>query len=191
MRVEGESVVKRSWRGGLLQGLALMALWLLMSGIYDGFHIGLGVLSVILVLLLNFRFAFPSPDTAETGQPHWGRILLYLPWLVKEMVLSGLHVARVVLTPRMPLDPRLIRFKSKQPNDVARVILGNSITLTPGTLTVDMGKEEYLIHALTRATAEGLLNESMQTRVARLFVDNPEQMVFETSIVTSRPKGRR
>jgi multicomponent Na+:H+ antiporter subunit E len=177
---------RRYWRSLALQALTLMALWLLMSGHYDAFHIALGVASVCLVLAMNFRTALSLPESrVEAGSPRWTRIILYLVWLMKEMILSGLYVARVVLTPRMPLSPCLVRFKSAQPNDIAKVILGNSITLTPGTLTLDIDQQEYLVHALTRTTAEGLLNPTMQTKVARLFTDNPGNMVFETQIVTA------
>ena len=163
-----------------------MGLWLMLSGIYDGFHVSLGVISVTVVLILSRRSNTRPTVFVDADQTlHWGRIFLYFPWLVKEMVLSGLHVARVVLMPRMPLNPSLIRFKSAQPNDVARVVLGNSITLTPGTLTVDMGPQEYLVHALTDATAAGLLDGKMQTRVARLFVNETENMVFDIRIVRS------
>jgi multicomponent Na+:H+ antiporter subunit E len=167
-----------------LQALTLMGLWLLLSGHYDAFHIALGVGSVGVVLAMNSRSSLSRAESGDqAGPPRWTRIILYLFWLMKEMILSGLYVARVVLTPRMPLSPCLVRFKSAQPNDIAKVILGNSITLTPGTLTLEIEQQEYLVHALTRNTAEGLLNVTMQTKVARLFTDNPENMVFETRIV--------
>ncbi len=188
--MNGNRQPQRSWLPTALQALALMGFWLLLSGIYDPFHVALGGVSVALVLLLNSRQTSEVGPVQAGQSPRWGRIFLYLPWLLIKMVLSGLHVARVILTPRMPLDPGLIRFKSAQPNDVARVVLGNSITLTPGTLTVDIGKEEYLVHALTRATAKGLLDTSMQTRVARLFVDDPKEMVFDRRIVQSRTPER-
>ncbi len=153
-----------------------MLLWLFLSGHYDPFHILLGVGSVILILVMNRR---------RTGSPqllrsmHLGRVLLYLPWLIKEMVLSALHVVRVVLAPRMPLNPHLVSFKSAQPNDVAKVILGNSITLTPGTLTINIEQQEFVVHALTYPLAAGLLNGTMQARVASLFTGDLENMVFD------------
>jgi multicomponent Na+:H+ antiporter subunit E len=77
----------------------------------------------------------------------------------------------------------MVRFKSRQPGDLARVILGNSITLTPGTQTIMIDGDEYLVHALTPTTAEGLLGGTMQTKVARLFVDQPADMVTESRSV--------
>ncbi|HVR34897.1 MAG TPA: Na+/H+ antiporter subunit E [Methylomirabilota bacterium] len=171
-----------AWRRFLVQGVVLMGLWLLLSGQYDAFHIALGVLSVGLVIGIN-RHLPPvvcRDDPPEARLRLW-RLALYLPWLFLEMVLSSLHVARVVLSPRPPLSPRMVRFKSRQPGDFARVILGNSITLTPGTLTITIEGDEYLVHALTPTTASGLLSGTMQTKVARLFLDEPADMVTESS----------
>lgn len=154
-----------------------MLLWLFLSGHYDLFHIFLGVASVVLILVMNRRRESASSQLLQSIR--WGRVLRYLPWLIKEMVLSALYVMRVVLAPRMPLNPHLVSFKSAQPNDVAKVILGNSITLTPGTLTIDIDQQEFVVHALTYSLATGLLNETMQTKVASLFTDNPGKMVFD------------
>ncbi len=175
-----------------LKAAVLMLVWLLLSGHYDLFHILLGVLSVILILLMNRPRESASPQLLQSVR--WGRVLLYVPWLIKEMVLSALYVMRVVWAPRMPLDPRLLRFKSSQPNDVAKVILGNSITLTPGTLTVDLGQQEFLVHALTHKLGSGLLNGTMQTKVASLFTDHPGAMVFDVRMIPSEnvegPRGK-
>ncbi len=171
------------WPGIALKSAALMLVWLFLSGHYDLFHILLGVVSVILILAMNRPRESDAPQLLQSIR--WGRVLLYVPWLIKEMVLSALHVVRVVLAPRMPLDPHLVRFKSFQPNDVAKVILGNSITLTPGTLTVDIGQQEFLVHALTHKLATGLLNGTMQTKVASLFTDHPGEMVCDVRMIPS------
>ena len=99
----------------------------------------------------------------------WGRMVAYLPWLLWQIVLSSIAVARVVLSPRMPIRPRLVRFKVQLPGDVAYLTLGNSITLTPGTVTVDRHGDELLIHALTEQSVDGLLSGDMQKRVAGVF----------------------
>jgi multicomponent Na+:H+ antiporter subunit E len=99
----------------------------------------------------------------------WGRLLAYAPWLLVQVVLASLHVAQVVLSPKMPIRPRLVRFRADLPGEVAHLTLANSITLTPGTVTVDRHGDEYLIHALTDDTAGGLLGGDMQRRVGRVF----------------------
>lgn len=174
----------RSWRRLFLQFGALLVVWLVLSGLYDAFHIGLGVASALLVLLMNPPTSLDS-EGSRTEPPRWGRLLLYIPWLAAEMLLAALSVARVVITPRMPLSPCLVRFRSRQPGQMARVVLGNSITLTPGTLTIDLAGEEFLVHALTADSPSRLLDESMQTRVARLFTDHPAEMLSNVRIVRS------
>ena len=89
------------------------------------------------------------------------------------MVLSGVYVARAIIWPAQYVDPRLICFRSEQPGVVAAVMLANSITLTPGTLTVDLEDNVYLVHALSSRTASDTLSGSMQARVAALFGANP------------------
>jgi multicomponent Na+:H+ antiporter subunit E len=143
------------------------------------------VISVVLVLFINRRGEMQADENFTIKI---SRLLVYLPWLAKEMILSALHVARVIFTPRMPLDPVLIRFKSRQPNDLARVILGNSITLTPGTLTVELFGNDFLVHALTRNTADGVTSGVMQTNVARLFTNEPGIVVSD---IEYNPKFRR
>lgn len=165
------------WRLVSIEAAFLFVLWLLLSGHYDLFHLLLGVFSVLLVIVIN-RDGNPI-EGVENVPIKIRRLLAYLPWLAKEMIKSSLHVARVVLSPRMPIDPMMVRFKSNQPNDFARVILANSITLTPGTLTVELSADQFLVHALTKNTAEGLVESTMQTKVARLFTDKPEKVVFD------------
>jgi multicomponent Na+:H+ antiporter subunit E len=160
-----------------VQFVALMTVWVVLSGFFDAFHLGLGVLSVALVVGMNPPIS--APGEAAPTLPRWGRVLVYIPWLAMEMMLAAVDVARVVLRPRMPLSPRLVRFRSRQPNEVARVILGNSITLTPGTLTVDIDGDEYLVHALTEGAARDLLQDRMQTRVAGLFIDTPDDTITD------------
>ena len=184
MRNESSNGPHRAWwPGTALKAAALMLVWLLLSGHYDLLHILMGLISVVLILFMNRPRESDSPQLLRLMR--WWRVLLYVPWLIKEMVLSALYVVRIVLAPRMPLDPHLVRFKSSQPNDVAKVILGNSITLTPGTLTVDIGQQEVLVHALTHKLAYGLLNGTMQTKVASLFTDHPGEMVFDVRMIPS------
>ena len=88
--------------------------------------------------------------------------------LLKEIVLSNIAVARVILDPRLPIHPRILRVEASQKTDVGRVTYANSITLTPGTVTLDVRDGKLLVHALTTGSAEGLLTGEMDRRVARL-----------------------
>lgn len=143
----------------------LFAFWLLLSGFFVPFLIGAGLGSAIAVALLARRMDVLDHE----GQPlHLGpRALWYWPWLIKEIVKSGWDVTRRVLDPRLPISPTLVRFKPSQRTVVGLVIHANSITLTPGTLTVDVARGEFLVHALTEEGAAGVTSGEMDNRVNR------------------------
>jgi len=131
--------------------ILLAAFWIFLSGIYDIFHISLGIISVILVIMLNRRILglqFYSQEKINTSL-RFHRLFVYIPWLIWEMLLSSIQVAVIILSPKMPVNPSIVRFKVKLPNMTSKVILGNSISLTPGTLTIDIEGDEFLVHALT------------------------------------------
>jgi multicomponent Na+:H+ antiporter subunit E len=175
----------------------LLGLWLLLSGHYDVFHISMGVLSALLVVLLNVRlrkYYFFEEELAEvkarmkdvfTVRVRYGRVLFYIPWLIWQIVVASLQVAAVVLNPKMPIDPALLRFKTKLPNTSAKVILGNSITLTPGTITVQIKGDEFLVHALMDTSATGITEDSLPIEVAKLYEKKPEQVVLDMKIIKS------
>jgi multicomponent Na+:H+ antiporter subunit E len=151
---------------GLILFLSLFAAWLLLSGHYTATLITYGALSCLGVVLLAAHLDILDEEALPA---HLGlRPLLYLPWLLKEIVLSNLSVARVILAPSLPIHPRLLRVESSQQSDVGRVTYANSITLTPGTITLDVRDGKLLVHALTSDAAEGLLSGEMDRRVARL-----------------------
>jgi multicomponent Na+:H+ antiporter subunit E len=149
----------------------LLALWVFLSGKLDAFHLGTGVVGVLGILWLHAGL----PATGEERAPGLRvlRLATYFPWLAWQMILSAVFVARVILSPRRLLDPQLIEFQSEQPSRLSRVILANSITLTPGTITLDLTDERFVVHALTRSTAEDTLGGEMARRVAKLSVDTP------------------
>ena len=92
----------------------------------------------------------------------------YAPWLFKEIVLANIDVACRILTPSLPIRPRMIRIKSSQKGDLGRVIFANSITLTPGTVSVDLVGNEFVVHALTEAAAADDASGEMDRRVTAL-----------------------
>ena len=94
--------------------------------------------------------------------------LLYWPWLVREIAKSGWQVSRIILDPRLPISPALVRFRPSQKSAVGLVTHANSITLTPGTITVEADHREFLVHALTSDAAAGLADSEMDRRVSRL-----------------------
>jgi multicomponent Na+:H+ antiporter subunit E len=144
----------------------LFAFWLLLSGIYTPFLVASGLAASIAVAALAWRMEVADRE----GHPiHLTfRAAMYWPWLVKEIVKSGWQVAWIILSPRLPINPTLVRFKPSQASVVGLVAHANSITLTPGTLTVAADRDEFLVHALTREGAAGLAGSEMDRRVSRL-----------------------
>jgi len=145
-------------------GVVLAILWLLLSGYFTNILLlGLGVASVILVLFYARRMDVIDHE----GHPiHLGwRSIGYWIWLLKEIVVSNFHVAKVILSPKMPIRPHLIDVKASQASELGHAIYANSITLTPGTVTVDVEKGILHVHALTQHTADGLKTGEMDRRV--------------------------
>ena len=96
------------------------------------------------------------------------RPVLYLPWLMWEILKSNLAVAKVVLSPDMPIRPRLIKVKASQQTELGKVIHANSITLTPGTITLDVREDTFLVHALTKESADGTMSGVIDRKVTAL-----------------------
>ena len=144
----------------------LFGVWLLLSGHYTAQLMTSGALSSLGVVLLVAHLGILDDEALPIQLGI--RPFLYAPWLMKEIVLSNLAVAKVILTPSLPIHPRILRVDASQKTDVGRVTYANSITLTPGTVTLDASDGKLLVHALTTESAEGLLAGEMDRRVARL-----------------------
>ncbi len=93
--------------------------------------------------------------------------LTYMPWLMLEIIKSAIHVTKVILNPRLPIAPSMFKVVASQKTPVGINIYGNSITLTPGTLTVGVEGNDLTIHALTSDTAADLKSGAMDKRVTQ------------------------
>jgi multicomponent Na+:H+ antiporter subunit E len=154
----------------LFGGLA--ALWLLWSGLYLPLMLGLGLASCILVVWMVKRFE--TVDQESVPMQLGLGVITYWGWLAKEIVVSSLQVSKIVLSPSMPISPTVVRVQSLSDGEVGRVLFGNSITLTPGTLTMDINPQGMVtVHALTQDGAEGVLTGDMNARVAAFEGKSP------------------
>jgi multicomponent Na+:H+ antiporter subunit E len=124
----------------------------------------LGLFSCLFVLLVMRRMR--AIDEEAVPVEITARALLYLPWLLWEIVKANFDVAARILRPRMPIRPHVFKVRVGQRSDLARVIHANSITLTPGTVTIGMSGDEFTIHALTDEAAAGVLGGKMNERVS-------------------------
>ncbi len=143
--------------------IALYLFWLLLSGYFTAFLMAAGVGSALAVIWFARRMDLVDGE----GHPvHLGpRLLLYWPWLLKEIVKSAWDVSLIIVHPRLPISPTLVRFKPSQHTQVGLVIHANSITLTPGTIAVEAQPGEFLVHGLTRGGAQGTVSSEMDRRV--------------------------
>ncbi|MFN4089653.1 MAG: Na+/H+ antiporter subunit E, partial [Alphaproteobacteria bacterium] len=149
--------------------LVLFVTWLLLSGIYDvPLLVGLGVVSVIAVVAISRRMGVIDHE----GHPvHLGsRVLIYWPWLLTEIMKSNLDVARRILSSVPDISPVMVRVPTGLRSDLGRVVYANSITLTPGTVSVVVDPDTILVHALTRDGAAAVEAGDMERRVVA-FVD--------------------
>ncbi len=153
---------------GIALFLLLLAVWLLWSGLYKPLVIALGVVSCIICVVVTARM-YRSEDEQYHIRLH--RLVGYLPWLIKEIASSNWDVIKCVLAPSLRVDPTLVRLTASQRCDMGRVIYGNSITLTPGTLTTDIHGDQLIVHALTHRGARNLARGDMDRRVTRLEID--------------------
>ena len=144
--------------------LVLASVWLLWSGHFSTLLLTLGALSVALVVIVAMRMKIVDPEGAPI-EPSL-RALAYLPWLLWEIVKANVDVARRILHPGLPIEPHVVRVRAGQKTDLGRVIYANSITLTPGTVTIGEQGSELTVHALTRAAAAGLATGEMDRRVS-------------------------
>jgi len=140
--------------------------WTLWSGYYTPLLLALGFVSVLVVVAICIRMGLVDDEGAPVEL--LPRLWAYLPWLMWEICKANVDVARRILDPRLPIAPRMIRVVAGQRRDLGRVIYANSITLTPGTVSVAVEGDEILVHALTAAAADGLAEGEMDRRVTRL-----------------------
>ena len=147
----------------------LIAAWVLWSGMFKPLLLGLGVFSCLLVGFIAVRMGYF--DSRVFALRFNLRVLGFWAWLLKEIVKSSLDVARIVLARDLRLSTRVIEIDANRLSPVDQAVLGNSITLTPGTLTLDVSNGQLLVHALTAEGAEALEEGEMLRRVAAIHED--------------------
>ena len=146
-----------------------MAFWLFLSGHYDIFHITIGILCCAGVSYASTDLLFQYKTDKKR---HFIALefILYSFWLLNQIVIANLQVARLVLNPKLEIYPRIVVYKCRYlKGDVPKAVYGNSITLTPGTVTLDIIGSDFYVHALTPTFAINLRNGTMERKVAHIF----------------------
>lgn len=166
-----------------------MGFWYIMSGFFDVTHTIMGVISVTIVMAINYKlkaFSFYENETDVIKDLRFHYLPWYFVWLFWQIIVSGIHVARILLSPSLPIKTSLVRFKVNYPNPHAKMILGNSITLTPGTLTVDINDDEFIVHAISPVSFEGIASDEMPRQVLKLFTKEMHDVVTDFEVIHSK-----
>jgi len=152
-----------------LKTCAFFLIWLLLSESFNGVHMGMGILVAFGVAWLNTQRS--STRLSIRG---W-RMVWYFPWLVGRILQSGFHLSALILHPALPIDPKMIRHQTKLQDDGSIVLLGNSITLTPGTITVELDSQDLIVHAMDDRSADDVTSRRIEQRIDGLFITRGTQ----------------
>ncbi len=145
-------------------GLLLCLLWWILSGFAKPLLFSLGAISVVFTLWLAHRMDVIDHESHPIHLS-W-RLVAYWGRLVREIVVSNLQVLGVILSPRSnKIEPHFLEVRIHQPSALGKVILANSITLTPGTVSVDLDDDRLLVHALTRETGQAVREGQLDAMV--------------------------
>lgn len=164
-----------SWRSrGIIttaiQFLVLFGLWVLLSGMLDAFHLTLGVLSSAFITWLSAAF-FPKELELCRRPLAVLSMIAFILWLMVEIIKANAAMLRLVFKKDIQanIDPQIVHLRTRLRNPMALTIFANSITLTPGTITVTVkGNGEFSVHTMDRKSAENLPGE-MERKIARVF----------------------
>lgn len=169
-----------------------MLFWILMSGFLDAIHLTFGVLSVAGVLAFNYQLKkhrFYDDDIDNLDDLRLFRALYYFFWLIYQIILSGFHVLGILMKPSMPIETAIVKFRVDLPSSHAKMILGNSITLTPGTLTIDIEGDLFTVHALDSSSYASIENDEMPRQVLQLFQKEERQVIKDFEIIKTASKS--
>ena len=151
-------------RARISLGLILFAFWVLLSGYFTPLLLGLGVASCVGVALIIRRMELLEN---EVHPRYLSRIAFsYLPWLFMEIIKSNIAVAKIILRPKMDIRPTVFYVGTGQKTELGVVVYANSITLTPGTVTMAVEGDTLTVHALDQGFADDVLTGEMDRHVS-------------------------
>lgn len=145
--------------------ISLILFWIALSGYWITLILALGAASIAFSVYIAYRMDVCD----EEGHPiHVAfRGFGYFPWLIKEIVVSNIAVAKAILSGKV--RPQVLEVQATQKNELGQVVYANSITLTPGTVTIAEENGRFIVHALMDDTADGLKTGDMNDRVCKLM----------------------
>lgn len=155
-----------------------MVTWVALSGQFDAFHLTLGLISSGLVTWMSsdLLFRYRDQSIAERVYEGW-KLSFYFLWMIWQILLANFSVLRLALAPgaMKEINPSIVHFKTKLKSNFAKFLLANSITLTPGTVTIKIIGDDFYVHAINEKAAAGLDGE-MERRIARIYRSEQEAL---------------
>lgn len=190
-RVPEPGMKQKPWQGVLCSTVVLFLLWLILSGQSHPLHVGLGLMSsapaffqsaeashplhVGLGLVSAFGVAWLNASADWCPRRFLlFRVVWYLIWLSGRIMRSGLHMTALILHPDLPIAPRLIHYRTNLQQRAAVVLLGNSITLTPGTITAEVNDGELVVHTIDGDAGQDLTSQRFEHQLTRVFGPSQE-----------------
>jgi multicomponent Na+:H+ antiporter subunit E len=175
----------------LIMFVILFGLWLILSGVFYPEFIAAGVIASAAVVLMTRPLMHPA--AAEHYEPlprsfRWLalttlRLPLYLLWLTKEIALANVQVTHQVLHPSLPIAPRIMRFRTALRREPSVLLFAHSMTLTPGTVTIALNRDEFVIHALSHASVQPVQEGRTQRKIAHAFGEGDPPGIIEMEVV--------
>lgn len=152
--------------GFIVTFLSVIAFWLLLSGEFKMILLVFAVLYGVIVTFFThdlFIEKFTSKNVKQII-----KFIIYVPWLIKEIVVASIQVARIVLSPKMDIDPGMIETEPELKTEMGITILANSITLTPGTVSVNFADGKLLVHSLGKESRQGIIDRVIEKKVIEI-----------------------
>ncbi len=150
--------------------ISLSIFWLLLSGYLKPLLLGFGVASVVLVMFVFNRMQRVDNEPQEFGT--WLQIIRYTPWLLGQILSSSLRVTKLVWGSASEVSPSLAKINVETVPEARRTLYANSITLTPGTLTLDVDGDEVTVHALEQTSIDELKKGYIASKITGIWGEN-------------------
>lgn len=149
-------------RNASLFFILMILLWLALAGDITVEQLIIGSIVSILIIIYSYDLLFERESMSALTPKRIGLLIVLLFVLLREMVVANFQIAKIVLSRKMPIEDGFIRFKQPLKKEVNQAFYGNFITLTPGTLTVFLNKDEILVHGLTKHNRNAIVNGPLE-----------------------------
>jgi multicomponent Na+:H+ antiporter subunit E len=168
----------------LLLFAALLGFWLLLSWRLEPLFLVMGAVSAAVITVASTVLLERTIGSAgQHPRVNVVRLAPYVIWLLGRMLVSAVQIAWIVVNPRVPPEPGIVRIPIQLKSPAARTMLSNSLTLVPGTMTLEIAEHEVTVHSFTPDAVDDLASAAMQNRIAAVFGDGPQErpeMIWES-----------